>query len=165
MVEFQLVKYFLRVALPCIILATAGCMSKVDVGGYVDDVDIGSHVIIGESTRDDVVEQLGSPSARSSFGDEAWYYISDRMETVAFFKPEVVDQKVTRISFNEYGYVSSIEQLDRKNAMNFRSVSRETPTEGHSMTIMEQLVGNVGRFNGPPSARRAGSIPGSPGGM
>lgn len=166
----------LKIALPCLLsgmvlalpLATGACMSKVDRGGYVDDIDIKGEIISGQTTREQVKALMGSPSSVSSFGDEAWYYISDRMETVAFFKPEVTDQQVIRIAFNDSGVVTDVRHLSQKDALEFESVNRETPTEGHSMGIMEQLIGNVGRFNNPGGGALSRNRPGSgsiPGGI
>ena len=96
-------------------------------------------------------EKLGSPSSVSSFGDEAWYYITARKETVAFFKPKVVQEDVVRISFNAGGVVSNIQTYDKSNGEDITLVKRETPTEGHTMGFFEQILGNLGRFNKPAS--------------
>jgi outer membrane protein assembly factor BamE (lipoprotein component of BamABCDE complex) len=167
---FQNIKNFSALALPCLLLALSGCVSKTDKGGFVNDLDIANEVIVGQTTRDEVVERIGSPSSKSTFGNESWYYISDSIETVAFFKPEITDQRVTRIEFDQAGVVTNVQQLSKKDRLEFDTVNRTTPTEGHSMTIMEQLLGNVGRFNSPGSVggptRRPGSVPGgAPGGF
>ncbi len=162
----QRIKYISRVSLPCLLLASAvatpGCITKTDSGGYVNDIDIKDEIKTGQTTRDQVSELLGSPSAKSSFGSEVWYYISERTESVAFFRPEVTDQRVTRVEFDNAGVVSSLQQMSMKDSKEFSIAKRTTPTEGHSMGIMEQLLGNVGRFNSP-AQRRPGSVPGSPG--
>lgn len=154
------------------LLLTTGCITKTNTGGYVNDIDFKEEVAIGMTTRDQVAERLGSPSAQSTFGPETWYYISNKQETVAFFESEITDQRITSVEFDQNGVVSGIKKLSRKDALEFDSVSRVTPTEGRSMTIVEQLLGNVGRFNSPggPNAmgsrRPGGSIPGGgPGGF
>ena len=159
--------------LPCMLLLTTSCITKTNSGGYVNDIDFKEEIAIGMTTRDQVAERLGSPSAQSTFGTETWYYISNKQETVAFFESEITDQRITTVEFDPNGVVSGVKHLSRKDALEFDTVSRVTPTEGRSMTIVEQLLGNVGRFNSPgggPNAmgsRRPGSnIPGgSPGGF
>ena len=93
--------------------------------------------------------QLGSPSAQSTFGDETWYYITDRKETFAFLKPEVVQQDVTKISFDSAGHVAKIANYSLKDGEEIDMAKRETPTEGHTMGFFEQILGNIGRFNSP----------------
>ncbi len=147
MTRFQPVKLLL-----CLVfLALAACSPKVDNRGYMKDGDVKDKIIVGKSTKDEVIVELGSPSAKSSFGAETWYYISSRQETVAFFKSEVVDQNVVRIEFNSEGVVSSVGNYNKENAKDFDLVKRTTPTEGHSMGVMEQFLGNIGRFNAPAS--------------
>lgn len=140
------------------VLALAGCAPKVDTGGYVQDGDIKTLITVGQSTRDDVKNKLGSPSAQSSFGDEAWYYITNRKEAVGFLKPEIVEQNVTRIDFDSAGVVSKIEAYSKENGRDFALVKRTTPTEGHTLGFFEQILGNIGRFNRP-----AGGNPAAPG--
>lgn len=138
-----------RFQLVIVILAVAACSPKVDVRGYVADGDIKDKIAIGRTTKDEVLAALGSPSAQSTFGDEAWYYIAARQETVAFLKPETAEQNVTRIAFDGSGVVSDIQTYDKTAGREFAVVKRTTPTEGHSMNMVEQMLGNIGRFNKP----------------
>ncbi len=147
-----MLKSFLRLAGPCLLIATAACVTKTSQTGYVKEAEISESVIIGQSSRDEVREKLGSPSSQSSFGTETWYYISGHTEAVAFFTPDIVEQEVIRIEFNDSGIVSDVKKLTKKDGKEFDVVKRTTPTEGHSMGIMEQLLGNIGRFNKPVEA-------------
>jgi len=130
-------------------LGVAACSPKVDTRGYTNDDNWKQEVLVGKSTKDQVMANLGSPSTRSSFGEETWYYISDRKEAVAFLKPEVVKQDIFKITFNSAGIVTSAGSYDENGAQSFGLVNRTTPTEGHSFGFFEQLLGNVGRFNHP----------------
>ncbi len=137
----------------------AACSAKVDNRGYVSTGDIKTMVSVGQS-RDEVLANLGSPSSQSAFGSETWYYISARKEATAFFKPEVVKQDVTKIEFDSAGIVSKVEMFNEANSEDISIAKRTTPTEGHRLGFMEQLLGNLGRFNKP--AGSAGSVgPGS----
>src|SRR5690242_6956482 len=90
----------------------AACSPKVDNRGYVRDGNLKEQITVGQTTKDQVLAKFGSPSAQSSFGDETWYYITDRKEAVAFFKPKVVEQDVTRIVFDASGTVSDVQTFD-----------------------------------------------------
>ena len=130
-------------------LAVAGCSSKVDTGGYVKDGDIRSKIVVGKTTRDEVAGLLGSPSAQSSFGDESWYYVTNRKEAFAFMKPELTEQEVMRVQFDKAGIVSKVENYDKNSGEDIALAKRETPTEGHTLGFVEQILGNLGRFNKP----------------
>ncbi len=128
-------------------LALAACSPKVDTRGYVRQDEWKGQVTPGTSTKDDVLARFGSPSSRSSFGSETWYYISARKETVAFLRPEVAEQDVTRVEFDANGVVTKVESYDKSSGKDVDMVSRTTPTEGHSLGFLEQILGNIGRFN------------------
>lgn len=108
-----------------------------------------SQIITGQSGPEDVRALLGSPSATSDFGHLTWYYISERKETLAFYAPEVADQKVVAIHFDANERVADITEYSKEDSKPVSIVNKQTPTEGHEMTVMEQLLGNFGRFNAP----------------
>jgi outer membrane protein assembly factor BamE (lipoprotein component of BamABCDE complex) len=132
-----------------LLAALAACSPKVDNHGYMQQGDIKDKIIVGQTTKDEVMAALGSPSARSTFGEESWYYISSSQETVAFFKPQIADQTVMRVEFDAAGVVSKLDSYTKDSGKDFDIAKGETPTEGHSMNIMEQFLGNIGRFNKP----------------
>ena len=53
------------------------------------------------------------------------------------------------IRFAEDGRVSGIRTVDATKAAKPRPVDRETPTKGKKLTILEQFIGNIGRFTPP----------------
>jgi outer membrane protein assembly factor BamE (lipoprotein component of BamABCDE complex) len=125
----------------------AACSPKIDNRGYVKNVEWKDQIVIGQTTKDDILQNFGSPSSQSSFGDESWYYITAHKETMAFFKPEITEQNVVRLTFDANGVVTNLETFDKSNAQEFDVAKRITPTEGHSLGFFEQILGNVGRFN------------------
>jgi len=130
-------------------LALASCSAVVDTRGHtLEDADM-SQIIEGQSGPEDVRAILGSPSATSSFGHTTWYYISERKETLGFYAAEVADQKVVAIHFDTDQRVSDIEEFTKEAGKPVQFVTKETPTEGQEMTVIEQMLGNFGRFNAP----------------
>jgi len=163
MKQIHSVKAFFLIAGAGILMLTIGCSPKIDNGGYVREGEIKDLIVVGQSTKDEVKSKLGSPSAQSSFGDDSWYYVTSRKETVAFLRPEIVDQNVARIEFNNAGIVSKIDTYTKNDSEDFAIAKRTTPTEGHTMGFFEQVLGNVGRFNAPggDNSVAAGRKPGS----
>ena len=131
----------------CLVAVTACIPPRVSNRGYVDAFNRAEKIQPGISTREEVMELLGSPSITNNFGDEIWYYVAKRKEAVAFLKPEITEQKVTRIAFDSRGIVESINGYGLDDKRHIEMVEDVTPTEGHELGVLEQILGNVGRFN------------------
>ena len=102
---------------------------------------------VGAQSREDVVRLIGSPSAVATFNPNIWYYISETQVYWAYTKPMIVEQKVMQVTFNDTGRIEAIKNYDLKDAQDIQMVQRITPTSGKELTILEQILGNVGRFN------------------
>ena len=130
-------------------LLLASCSPIFDSRGHsLEDADF-KQIVPGQSSPADVTALLGSASARSNYGDETWYYITEKIETVGMFAPEVIDQKVIAVRFDADHHVVDITTHTKDEGEDVQFVDKSTPTEGQHLTIMEQLLGNVGRFAGP----------------
>ena len=125
-----------------------GCQGRIDVRGNLPDPDLLQDVEIGHITKNEIVELLGSPSSISPFSDDTWYYISERTKTVAFFEPEILKRKVIVITFDQSGVARELKSYGIEDARRIQMVERKTPTAGRELTILKQLFGNIGRFEG-----------------
>ncbi len=139
-------------------LAVAGCETIVDQRGFAPTPGSTEKLELETQSRDDVVRLIGSPSAVATFNPNVWYYISQKQEYYAFFKPTMLEQNVIQLSFNDAGRLATIKKYDLSDSRDVTMVSRITPTAGKEITILEQIMGNVGRFSGP----RQETNPGAP---
>ena len=139
----------------------AACSPRVEIRGNLPDPDLLAELEIGALNKRQVEEMFGSPSSVSTFGDENWYYISERTETTAFYAPDVVDRKVVVIKFDDKGVVRDFASLGLEDGRIIELVERKTPTAGLEITFLQQLFGNLGRFEGSGSAPGAPRVPGS----
>lgn len=57
----------------------------------------------------------------------------------------MTQRSVTEITFNDAGLVSEVRTLGLDDGQRVAMNTRETPTRGRQLTILEQLLGNVGR--------------------
>jgi len=128
-------------------IALAGCQPRIDARGNLPDPETVAQIQPGVQSRAEVADLLGSPSVVGTFDDKSWYYISGRTETYAFFDSKVVDQQVLVVEFDDAGLVSGIERYGFEDGRIIDPVSRETPTSGQELTFLQQLFGNLGRFN------------------
>ena len=142
-------------------LMLTGCFGyTVDQRGNLPEPEKVAAIQPGTTTKDQVVKILGSPSSASTFDDKTWYYISKKTKRVAFFDPEVLDQEVLIIKFDDAGTVSDMKLLGIEDAHQVVPNPNVTPTSGRELTILQQLMGNIGRFGGLGSG---GNIFGGPG--
>ena len=130
-------------------LAVVACSPRIDSRGNLPDPDKLAEIKPGKHSRNDVAEILGSPSSIAVFDQETWYYISKRTEAVAFFEPDVAERQVVIVRFNKKGVVTGVETLGLEQGHAVEAVERKTPTAGAELSIMQQLLGNMGRFNKP----------------
>ena len=68
------------------------------------------------------------------------------MEKKGIFDPKVTDEKVVVASFDEEGILQSLERA-KTSRLDVPKVRRKTHTGGNEVTVIEQLIGNVGKFN------------------
>ncbi len=99
-----------------------------------------------ESTRSDVLRSLGSPTTKSTFDSNVWYYIGQETHKRGILDPEIVEERIVLVAFNEDGFVQEIKDIDRER-LNIPYVRDKTPTHGNETTIMQQFLGNLGKFN------------------
>jgi outer membrane protein assembly factor BamE (lipoprotein component of BamABCDE complex) len=116
-------------------------------GNIVEDFRM-AELTPGVSSRTNVLKSLGSPTTKAPFDDNVWYYIGQKTEKKGVFDPKVVDEKIVVATFDEEGILETLEEVDNER-MDIPRVRRKTKTGGNDVTIMEQLLGNVGRFNAP----------------
>ncbi len=139
-----------RVAVIAVLgLILVACAPRVDTRGHVTDPDALRELAVGIHDQSDVKGMLGSPSAISTFGDEVWYYIGERTERIAFFKPEVLERQIVAIRFGDDGMVKEIVDYDKNDGREVKLVKRQTPTQGNETTLLQELFGNLGRFTRP----------------
>lgn len=132
-----------------LLLGAAACAPRQDYRGITIEEDKVNLVKVGESNEAQVNALLGSPSTISTFPDwgTVYYYISSQTDTVAFLAPELIDQQVLAIAFDKDSRVKEIKRYGLKDGKQIAFVDRETPTRGKELTFLEQLFGNLGRFN------------------
>jgi outer membrane protein assembly factor BamE (lipoprotein component of BamABCDE complex) len=135
------------------------CAPTVARQGFQAQETAPRDVKVGEDTKSTVLAKLGSPSTTSTFEPNVWIYVSQTAETYTYHKPKVSQRDVTVITFDKDSeQVTKVDQLALKDGYKIAYNQRETPTRGREMTILEQLLGNVGRAGLPPTDE---NVPGS----
>jgi outer membrane protein assembly factor BamE (lipoprotein component of BamABCDE complex) len=114
--------------------------SEVIQNGYVVDQQTLALAPVG-SSREQVFMSLGTPSARATFDNEVFYYISQkRKRAVAFMKPKLVEQSILAVYFNKDGEVERLAHYEMQDGRVVDMLTRTTPTGGVEKTFLMRLL-------------------------
>jgi outer membrane protein assembly factor BamE (lipoprotein component of BamABCDE complex) len=128
------------VAVVALAVALGGCLfAKTYQRGYVLDEAALEQVPIGAS-QEQVLLVLGTPSTVATVQGEVFYYISQKTEqSAAFMKPEVTDQRVLAVYFNEDRRVERIANYGMKDGKIFDFITRTTASGGAELSLVRQI--------------------------
>ena len=115
-------------------------------GNHVD-ADQLKELVPGTTTQADVRALIGSPTARATFDDNTWLYISEVTRPAIGRTQSVLDQGVLVLHFNDGGVLQAMETLNKDDSLPVTVVARTTPSPGTEASFLQQLFGNIGRFN------------------
>ncbi|GBQ36470.1 lipoprotein OmlA [Gluconacetobacter azotocaptans DSM 13594] len=140
--------------LPCAVvglgLFLSGCavfQSRPVPRGSLVEADDYTQLKPGVSTRSDTMDLLGSPTTRATFDDNTWIYISmTTMPTPVSF-PSIRKQQVLVLNFDNGGVLRNMRTLSKADARYVGMVQDVTPTPGTKINVLQQILGNVGRYN------------------
>ena len=132
----------------CAVVALSACEGDQRTRGNLLTEERMAEITAGESLQSDVVAAVGTPSAVSTFEGNTWYYIGERQERRAFLDPNILERNVLVVNFDNEGLVQSTRLYTVEDGQFIDPVRRTTPTEGRKLTILQQLLGNIGRFAG-----------------
>ncbi len=139
----------------------AGCTPIRSAHGYNPDESLPSEIEPGEDTRSTVLARLGTPSTKSIFDENTWFYMSSLHENFAFFRPKVATRDVVAIRFGDDDVVDEVVQYGVDDGEVIQYAARETPTRGRELSLIEQLLGSAGTVRLPGQEDQVpGQIPG-----
>ena len=132
----------------CLLLG--GCSifeAKSQLRGNRVDADQLKELVPGTSTRADVTALIGSPTAKATFDDNTWLYVSEVTKPRVARTLGVLSQNVVVLSFNDQGVLQEVKHLDQEDSVPVSIEARTTPSPGTEASFLQQLFGNIGRFN------------------
>jgi outer membrane protein assembly factor BamE (lipoprotein component of BamABCDE complex) len=138
-----LLKFLLTIA-PILLLSS--CVVHVKDHGYEQNADNFAKLKVNQSTKEDVLDLLGSPSTTDSFNEDSWYYVSVKTKKVSLLNADVTGHVVNKLQFKQ-GVLSNISMVDskKKRALNFNKA--ESPVKGDDSGSFKDFFYNIGRYN------------------
>ena len=127
-------------------------------GNLIDNIDY-AQLQPGSSTRADVTSLVGTPTTKATFDDNTWIYVGEVTRPVPAGFPAVMRQEVVVMNFDSNGTLRTLRKLSGKDAVRVAMVSRTTPSPGSEASFVQQVIGNVGRYN--PASLLGGGLGGT----
>ncbi|WP_455480182.1 outer membrane protein assembly factor BamE [Bartonella sp. B23] len=123
----------------CSILDSSGS-SQIYQEGYVLDKNALSSVSVG-SSQEQVILSLGTPSLKTNYDNEIFYYISQtRYRKMQFMKTKIIDRRILAIYFNKNNQVTKIANYGLQNGQIFDFVAQTTPTATKEQPFLIQII-------------------------
>lgn len=152
----------LAVAVAASLLGAAACAPIASHNGFQAIEQNPKDIKVGLDTKSTVRGKLGSPSGTSTFDPNVWFYMSQIKHRVAFRRPRVVERNVTLVTFDKDSeQVASVNNYTLKDGKVVAFNGRETPTRGRELTILEQILGNIGTQGMLPNNPADSGVPGT----
>ena len=149
--QFKLILIFL------ILSFNTSCVNTKVVNGQLPDANILTALKIGEDKKKLVKEMLGYPSFEGDLGDNSLYYVFTVKQKFAFLEPRVLDHKVLQLKFSKDDTLQNINLYQENDLEQVEMSKNFTVTSGRKITLLEQLISNIGV----PGMGRGGPIIGS----
>ena len=128
------------------LLGLAACAPVYRNHGYVPPETDLAQVVVGQTTQADLEGMIGKPTAQGLLAGSGWYYVGSRWQFYGMREPREVDRQVVAVSFDESGTVTNVERfgLDRGRVVVLSR--RVTDTGITEISLIGQLLGNLGNF-------------------
>lgn len=125
----------------------SGCARVIENHGYAPGPDEMAEIRIGADTRASVRQKIGRPSTTGIFTPDSWYYVQSEVENYLFYEPKVASRRVVAVKFDQNDVVASVNEYGLEDGRVVDLETRTTPTLGRELTILQQVLGNVGRIS------------------
>ena len=110
------------------------------------------------STKDDVLQLLGAPSATISFDEKTWIYMSSDIKRVAFKKPEEINRDILKLRFNDEDKVIEVARLNKEDGKDISTCEEKTEVKGENIGFFRKYFGGVGQYNPLAGQNQAGRM-------
>src|SRR5437868_10419382 len=125
------------------LIIVMGCVPVENQRGDVPDMQAVASIQVGMDTKETVSKKLGDPSTAATFGNDIWYYMSAHVEQNAFFAPHATERNVLAVEFAKDGKVADLHRYSLADGRVVDYVSRETPTRGRELSLLQQIFNAV----------------------
>ena len=130
------------------LVATLAACTPIEAqrGQIVTDDEL-SHLVVGTTAKPEVLAAIGTPTSVGALDDKQWYYIGEDTKQVGIHPPVTTDRRIVALKFDENGLLTDKRVLGKNEGQQIAMAPGETRVIGKEPTVVQQLIGNVGRFS------------------
>lgn len=125
----------------------AGCSPVYRHHGYVPPEADLALVQVGQTSQFELEGMIGRPGSQGLLEGSSWYYVGSRWRHYGAMRPQEVDRQVVAIHFTPDGTVSNVERFGLEQGRVVVLSRRVTDSNVTSISLIRQLLGNIGNFN------------------
>jgi outer membrane protein assembly factor BamE (lipoprotein component of BamABCDE complex) len=117
-------------------------------GAFLDK-ELVEQIRVGETTKEEVLDLIGSPSThvlRYDQNEDKWLYLGRELQYTGFLGPKLIRQDLLLITFTD----EKVQSLERLNEGHYKALEiyrNMTKVKGDSFGLWQQFLGNIGRFS------------------
>ena len=138
-------KFLSRITLfICLGISIISCKIKMHHGVVLLEDKVHELKTSSSATKKEILEEFGSPSMKSMYGVESWYYIARHQSHRAFLPPVLESQEIVQFVFDG-DKLSKVNILEDTN-VKISSAKEVTYTKGQNVNIFSDLINNMGKF-------------------
>ena len=115
--------------------------------GYTPSHDDLAQLVIGVTSKEEVLQIAGTPTTKNDDYGEAWYYVSSRFRQEGYRQAEEIQRQVVAISFNEDGTLENVERFALRDGRTVVLSRRVTQTNTGRLTFIDQILRGFGRID------------------
>jgi outer membrane protein assembly factor BamE (lipoprotein component of BamABCDE complex) len=127
--------------------ALSACSPMYRYHGYIPSESELAALVVGQTTREEVIALVGAPTAKGLIDGDAFYYVRSRFRDYGYRASREVEREVLVISFAPSGQVANVERFGLEDGNVVALSRRVTDDNLRDTTFIRQLLGNVGQFD------------------
>lgn len=138
----------MRYLLILLLFFLTSCISNIQKHGYMFDLVDQTYLTPGVTSKNRLLNIMGSASYISYLGDEeVWLYFYEKTNRILFFKPKILERKILLVSFDD-DVISKMRQFDLSNENDkFKFSQKFSEVETEDEGFFKALFGNVGQVS------------------
>ncbi|MFB2532446.1 outer membrane protein assembly factor BamE [Paracoccus sp. p4-l81] len=136
-----------RIALVMALGLMAACTSMYQNHGYIPPEQDLAQIVVGQTTREDVVTLVGRPGTAGLLEGADWYYVGSRWRYYGVTEPKEIERQVVAIRFTPEGVVRNVERFGMERGRVVALSQRITTANIEGLSMIRQLLSGLGRLN------------------
>ncbi len=125
-------------------LSLSACQQSIETSGTFLSKSESEQLKPGLS-QENLEERLGPPSYQSALDPNFIAYIGTRLQIRSLQSPRPIERRIIALDMTG-GRIQSVVEVSLRDGRRIYPNQNRTPTNGRTISLIEELVGNIGRF-------------------